>query len=69
MDTTHTQAEEAIYSALDEIIATLQYLRTAAPLDEIRWREAEEQFAQIALARARLCEGEYQLAIEALPQF
>ena len=67
--TVYNQAAEAIYGALDEIIAMLQFLRTAAPLDNARWHEAEEQFAQIMLARARLCEGEYQIAIEHLPTF
>ena len=74
------EAEKQIRGAYLELAAQIEFLegynemakpvtREHVGLDHEYWSEAARQFAAVEHARHRYMEGEYQSAIDALPEF
>jgi len=70
------KAEKEIHEAYLEMAVQIKWLALGTPpgarphpLDHTYWQKVAEELKAIEHARHRYMEGEYQLAIDALPEF
>jgi hypothetical protein len=63
------KADVSIRGAFLEIAAQLNWGVRSKDLTDLYWNSIPDTLQKVELARQRYLEGEYQLAIETLPEF
>jgi len=60
---------DLVEGAFREVAGSIDWLAMHIPFNEPLWDEVLAQLQQVELARQRYLEGEYDLALKALPEF